>query len=126
MVVRCAGSNTGTWQKPDVSGDPPAGRWLHSATTVDNKIYVFGGLVDDRQRFNDTYVFDTDSTTWRKLNCRGVQPYPRAHHTATFISDQRRLMIFGGYGGSGRLFSELDALDVDTLTWAPPVVTLRL
>ena len=24
-------------------------RWLHSATTIDNKIYIFGGLVDDRK-----------------------------------------------------------------------------
>lgn len=113
------GAPTGTWSKPKVNGEPPAGRWLHSASTVENKIYIFGGLVDDRKRFNDTFVFDCESMAWRKLNCRGVQPYPRAHHTATFLAEQRRLVIFGGYGGSGRLFSELDALDVDTLTWAP-------
>ena len=43
------GTATGTWSKPNVNGEPPEGRWLHSATTVDSKIYVFGGLVDDRK-----------------------------------------------------------------------------
>ena len=114
-----AGTVTGNWSKPQVTGEPPEGRWLHSTTTVENMLYVFGGIVDDRKRFNDTFVFDCGKNAWRKLHCRGIQPYPRGHHTATYIAMQNRIVIFGGYGGSGRLFSELDALDVGTLTWAP-------
>ena len=84
--------------------------------TVDTKIFIFGGLVDDKKRFNDLYVLDTDAYAWRKLNARGQHAAPRAHHTATFLD--RKLVIFGGYGGSGRLFSEVEALDVDQLQWS--------
>ncbi|KAI3370424.1 hypothetical protein L3Q82_025183, partial [Scortum barcoo] len=37
--------DTLTWNKPSVSGTAPLPRSLHSATTITNKMYVFGGWV---------------------------------------------------------------------------------
>lgn len=34
-----------TWSKPYVDGIPPLPRSLHSATLINNKMYVFGGWV---------------------------------------------------------------------------------
>jgi len=111
-----AGGDNAKWIDQPISGEPPEGRWRHTATTVDNKIFIFGGLVEDKKRFNDLFVLDTEAYAWRKLNARGQMAAPRAHHSATFLD--RKLVIFGGYGGSGRLFGDLEALDVDQLQWS--------
>ena len=37
--------DTTTWEKPTVGGNHPLPRSLHSATLINNKMYVFGGWV---------------------------------------------------------------------------------
>lgn len=64
-----AGADAGRWVDVSITGDAPEGRWRHSATTVGTSIYVFGGLVDDRKRFNDMF----------KLYCGPRPPNPTLH-----------------------------------------------
>ena len=40
--------------------------------------------------------------------------------------DQRWLLMFGGYGGGGKIFGETQLLDLDTLTWRVPSVCAML
>jgi N-acetylneuraminic acid mutarotase len=94
-----AGTNTGRWLELSISGAPPEGRWRHSATTVMSDIYVFGGLVDDRKRFNDLFSLDCEGLAWHKQTPSGQAPAPRAHHTATYVEAHKSLFLFGGYGG---------------------------
>ena len=42
------GGSNGTWRRVTSNGDVPPGRWLHSTTTVGKKLYVFGGIVNDK------------------------------------------------------------------------------
>ena len=47
------------------------------------------------------------------------EPAPRGRHTGTYIPEFQKLYVYGGYGGGGRTYKEIDAYDTETLTWAP-------
>jgi hypothetical protein len=70
---------------------------------------VFGGL-DKRSRYNDAWLFHTDSKTWEQLQMHGPCPEPRAHFTATKVGST--VYLFGGYGGSGQVYNDLWALSI--------------
>ena len=46
------------WNKPEVAGIIPTRRYGHTATVVNNKIYIFGGYDEKHARLNEVYVFD--------------------------------------------------------------------
>ena len=46
------------WNYPEFSGELPTPRSAHSATAVEDKIFVFGGG-DNSNYFNDLYILDT-------------------------------------------------------------------
>ncbi|ETW07727.1 hypothetical protein H310_02174 [Aphanomyces invadans] len=113
----------------------PLPRWKHSATLVDNKIYLFGGFHNATTRFQDVWIFNPITMEWSQpvpqstprssttqvnksaLTWPGC-PAPRGGHSASLIN--REIYIFGGYGGQGysrRDFDDLYALNVDTMAW---------
>ncbi|RHX98957.1 hypothetical protein DYB25_012806, partial [Aphanomyces astaci] len=113
----------------------PLPRWKHSATLVDNKIFLFGGFHNATTRFQDVWIFNPITMEWSQpvpqatprasmaqvtkasLGWPGC-PAPRGGHTASLIN--REIFIFGGYGGQGysrRDFDDLYALNVDTMAW---------
>ena len=47
-------ANNNEWTRLDITGKPRA---LHSATKIDSKVYLFGGL-HGSDRLNDTKIFD--------------------------------------------------------------------
>ena len=73
----------------------------------DKRLLVFGGL-DKRTRYNDAWLFHTDSKEWLQLQLQGPCPEPRAHFTATKFGS--KVYLFGGYGGAGQVFNDLWAL----------------
>lgn len=110
---------TSVWKKISADGNAPCGRWKHTATAAGTKMFVFGGMVDDRQRLNDLYLYATDTNEWRDPKPRGTVPAPRSCHTTTYVEEMDKLLVYGGYGGDGRLFPDVEAFHVGTLTWAP-------
>ncbi|DBA02158.1 TPA: hypothetical protein N0F65_004793 [Lagenidium giganteum] len=119
----------------------PLPRWKHSATVVDNKIYVFGGFHNSSTRFNDLWVFNpitmdwTQPGVWKETsappppqrasvagcgvrNPLSVCPAPRGGHSAVLI--RRCIYVFGGYGGTGygrRDFDDLHMLRLEDMSW---------
>lgn len=77
----------------------------------DKRLLVFGGL-DKRIRYNDAWLFHTDTKDWVQLQLpEGAPcPEPRAHFTATKVGS--RVLLFGGYGGSGQVYNDLWALSI--------------
>ncbi|KAH7469345.1 Dynein alpha chain, flagellar outer arm [Phytophthora ramorum] len=123
-----------------LGGAWPPPRWKHSATVVDNKIYVFGGFHSSSARFNDLWIFNPITLDWSQAGAPGTAvnsnnnnalhrasvaktvaptlPAPRGAHSAVAI--RRSIYVFGGYGGTGysrRDFDDLYMLRTDDLSW---------
>ncbi|XP_056239811.1 host cell factor 1b isoform X1 [Seriola aureovittata] len=102
-----------TWRKPALSGMAPLPRSLHSATTINNKMYVFGGwvpLVMDDVKVathekewkctNTLACLNLDTLCWETVlmdNLEENVPRARAGHCSVSINS--RLYIWSGRDG---------------------------
>lgn len=104
-----------TWSKPLVSGPAPLPRSLHTATTIKDKMYVFGGwvplLMDDIGLKGTTHekewkctnqlaCLNLETMTWEELNLDTTEenmPRARAGHCAASI--HTRMYIWSGRDG---------------------------
>lgn len=111
----------------------PHWRDFHTASAVDNKLYVFGGRMDRGQDTftgesfysNDLYAFDTQQKIWTQIKPntsrnedseKGV-PCGRRSHSAVVY--KRKMIIFGGFDeNSNKHFNELYEFNIDTSEWA--------
>uniref|UniRef100_A0AAR2KAE3 Host cell factor 1 n=1 Tax=Pygocentrus nattereri TaxID=42514 RepID=A0AAR2KAE3_PYGNA len=105
--------DTLTWNKPSVSGTAPLPRSLHSATTITNKMYVFGGwvpLVMDDVKVathekewkctNTLACLNLDTMSWETILMDTLEdniPRARAGHCAVAINN--RLYVWSGRDG---------------------------
>ncbi|KAJ3602007.1 hypothetical protein NHX12_029768 [Muraenolepis orangiensis] len=102
-----------TWNKPSVNGTAPLPRSLHSATTITNKMYVFGGwvpLVMDDVKVathekewkctNTLACLNLDSMCWETVLMDTLEdniPRARAGHCSVAINS--RLYMWSGRDG---------------------------
>ncbi|XP_033485276.2 host cell factor 1b [Epinephelus lanceolatus] len=102
-----------TWSKPALNGTAPLPRSLHSATTINNKMYVFGGwipLVMDDVKVathekewkctNTLACLNLDSMCWETVLMDSLEenvPRARAGHCSVAINS--RLYIWSGRDG---------------------------
>ncbi|XP_051528090.1 host cell factor 1-like [Myxocyprinus asiaticus] len=105
--------DTLTWNKPAISGTAPLPRSLHSATTITNKMYVFGGwvpLVMDDVKVathekewkctNTLACLNLDTLSWETVLMDALEdniPRARAGHCAVAINN--RLYVWSGRDG---------------------------
>ncbi|CBZ50606.1 hypothetical protein NCLIV_010741 [Neospora caninum Liverpool] len=116
-----AGVTRWRWARPLIEGSPPPARGGHTATLVDERLFVFGGhryggAKEGFVYYNDLYVLHLTKSQWLDLpRHRGTAPLPRYGHSAVLVG--RRIIIFGGKGERGQYFADLHALDTETLAW---------
>ncbi|ROI16144.1 Host cell factor 1 [Anabarilius grahami] len=105
--------DTLTWNKPAISGTAPLPRSLHSATTITNKMYVFGGwvpLVMDDVKVathekewkctNTLACLNLDTLSWETVLMDTLEdniPRARAGHCTVAINN--RLYVWSGRDG---------------------------
>uniref|UniRef100_A0A4W5LWA8 Host cell factor 1 n=1 Tax=Hucho hucho TaxID=62062 RepID=A0A4W5LWA8_9TELE len=105
--------DTLTWTKPSVNGTAPLPRSLHSATTITNKMFVFGGwvpLVMDDVKVathekewkctNTLACLNLDSMAWESVVMDTLEdniPRARAGHCSVAINS--RLYVWSGRDG---------------------------
>ncbi|XP_043102936.1 host cell factor 1b isoform X2 [Puntigrus tetrazona] len=105
--------DTLTWNKPAISGGAPLPRSLHSATTITNKMFVFGGwvpLVMDDVKVathekewkctNTLACLNLDSMSWETILMDTLEdniPRARAGHCSVAINN--RLYVWSGRDG---------------------------
>ncbi|XP_067250497.1 host cell factor 1b [Chanodichthys erythropterus] len=105
--------DTLTWNKPAISGAAPLPRSLHSATTITNKMFVFGGwvpLVMDDVKVathekewkctNTLACLNLDSMSWETILMDTLEdniPRARAGHCSVAINN--RLYVWSGRDG---------------------------
>ncbi|XP_041130055.1 host cell factor 1-like [Polyodon spathula] len=105
--------DTLTWNKPTLSGTAPLPRSLHSATTIGNKMHVFGGwvpLVMDDVKVathekewkctNTLACLNLDSMTWEPIQMDTLEDnVPRARAGHCSVSINSRLYVWSGRDG---------------------------
>lgn len=106
--------NMMVWTLAETSGDAPAPRKNHAAVLLFSKLYIFGGVGEDRRRLNDVHVLDTETLTWSRPELTGDSPDPRDSHTMTLFGP--RILVFGGWDGKN-YFSDISSLDPKTGVW---------
>uniref|UniRef100_A0AAZ3Q3R5 Host cell factor 1 n=1 Tax=Oncorhynchus tshawytscha TaxID=74940 RepID=A0AAZ3Q3R5_ONCTS len=105
--------DTLTWNKPSINGTAPLPRSLHSATTITNKMFVFGGwvpLVMDDVKVathekewkctNTLACLNLDSMVWESVLLDSLEdniPRARAGHCSVAINS--RLYVWSGRDG---------------------------
>ncbi|XP_060860016.1 kelch domain-containing protein 3-like [Metopolophium dirhodum] len=112
------------WSIVKTEGRPPSYRDYHTATAIDNKMYIFGGRSDwaaSRQIDTDTYCsdiyyLDTSRGKWIRPNVYGSKPIARRSHSA-FVKDGF-FYIFGGFNKNKDLhFQDIHRYDPVSSTW---------
>jgi hypothetical protein len=78
-------------------GDAPLSRAEHTACTVGNDMYVFGGVTTPYGYAQDLYKFDTTGLTWKSItHVVGPMPSRRAGHSMVSDPTKNLLYLFGG------------------------------
>jgi photosystem II stability/assembly factor-like uncharacterized protein len=107
-VLRDAdGYGTPHWERLFPTGDPPASR-LAAAAAFDpasNRLIVHGGY-GNAGYLSDVWVLTHanglgDPPRWVRLFPTGPGPSPRYLHSAVYEPGTNRLVVFGGYDGTG-------------------------
>lgn len=76
-----------------IRGEAPM-RQFHTASVIDNQMYVFGGG-DGKYWLNDLLVFDLVNLEWSgPVQTNGIAPVGRLQHSA--ITFEKKIYIFGG------------------------------
>lgn len=98
-------------------GAPP-GRYGHSAVTVDDALYVFGGQ-GQFGCLDDLWRFDFVSCEWRLVAATGAPPAPRTNHRACVSDDV--MFVFGGRdvrpGADVINYDDLYGFDLEAGEW---------
>lgn len=91
----------------------PPPRAGHSATLINDLLYVFGGyggLGYSRRDLDDLYTLNIYTWQWNKVTPKGSGPEKRSGHCACCI--EKKIYIFGG-SNSATQFQDLFILDTE-------------
>lgn len=105
-----------TWQQ--LASGTPGGRFSHSCNLVGDTLVLFGGITDQGQRLNDTWIGQIICEeprrmriSWRLLEVGPLAPPPRGAHAACCVDD-KFIVIHGGVGLYGSRLGDTWLLDV--------------
>ncbi|XP_043267343.1 attractin-like protein 1 isoform X2 [Venturia canescens] len=98
--------NGNVWETPRIVGRRPASRYAHSCVLFGDKIYMYGGVVQNSTVTNEIWAFDISAKVWENVtvrdNCNNKTmcgPLKVAGHTANLIKlhgkDEKMIVIFG-------------------------------
>lgn len=124
---------TRRFTKPHIRGTPPKFA-RHSACTIGDKLFMFGGY-DGHGTFFGLAVFDATTSTWYVPQTGGTAPIPRTNHAVTSLG--KNMYLFGGndttqFGhsynpvlatrGSIRYgaYGDFHILNTETMIWEEP------
>ena len=94
------------WDHQATTGKAPSSRGLHCATTIHQStaMVLFGGAAKDGLMSNESFVLDTETWKWTKLDCNigdddnntaARLPAPRAGACLCSL-DEKSVLLFGG------------------------------
>eukprot|EP01119_Soliformovum_irregulare_P000144 TRINITY_DN10106_c0_g1_i1.p1 TRINITY_DN10106_c0_g1~~TRINITY_DN10106_c0_g1_i1.p1 ORF type:complete len:368 (-),score=62.11 TRINITY_DN10106_c0_g1_i1:58-1161(-) len=105
------------WSQPTIEGIPPENRGFHSATTIGDKIWIFGGNAQQ----NDVVIFDPINLEWIHPKLNGNYPTGRQEHAAQYHPPTSTIYFFGG-GGSSVFLNDMLRLRIKDQRWEIPQI----
>lgn len=109
---------TNNWTQIYVSStNLPQARYGHCMVNIgEDKFLLFGGLGQEGQYFNDTFIFSLSSQTFQLINTSTAPP-ARYYHAMCFVPDENKVYLFGGYNPSGAS-NDLWFFDITNQNWS--------
>jgi len=104
----------------------PIQRYLHTATHINNKLYIIGGLEQGKEflYLDMSFSFDTQNKlSWHNLTRNNIVPN---HYDATSIKgggNNHTLFLFGGLSFNGRKMALVYTYDTLTDSWSISNIT---
>lgn len=99
---------------------------FHTATLVDDQIYIIGGLCYTEDRVLGTtpiYQLDIESKHIQRIEVKGREPGWLYMHEALYWKDEHAILVWGGKlmtdDTADVMNTQMWALDLDQLTWRP-------
>lgn len=114
--------STCTWSELREQGCPTKQRIHHSTTVVDGKLYLFGGMSQSCENYNDFDVFDPVTCKWLNPPPKMKGTIPPARHSHTMSRCGDLLYLIGGTSQPDTAepisLSDIHCLDSKTWTWS--------
>jgi N-acetylneuraminic acid mutarotase len=85
------------WDQVEAKGTIK-GRYRHSAASNDKAMYVFGGIDQQQERFNDIHEFMFGTSTWSRVITIGNTPSKRTFHQSVMYANAY-FYVIGGFDG---------------------------
>jgi len=89
-----------TWYQVNHVSGQVKGRYRHSASSTDQSMFVFGGIDQQQERFNDIIEYNFEANSWSRVVTIGNPPSPRTFHQSIIF--QGFLYVLGGFDGMKR------------------------
>jgi len=105
------------WTEVNGFGKPPPPRYAHTACSINNLLFIFGGRDDfshkagEDMSLNDLHVFNVETLMWLKVDTMGTPPAGRWGHCMVSIAS--KVLIFGGMTLSNFLSSDIYCLETN-------------
>jgi hypothetical protein len=114
-------SATNQWSELSSQYKPSSGRYFHTATRIDKKVFYFGGFDEEGNALGGPRVYDLDTNEWDAANPLMDDPSwgqapARGEHSAALING-KILVLAGGRTKSDEVLRDLYLLDTDVSTW---------
>jgi N-acetylneuraminic acid mutarotase len=98
------------WTKVKTAGAAPPPRAQHSATLVNEEIYVVGGTCD-KEFYSDVWCFNTHTKVWTCLEISNKGPLPlHAHCAHKHPWYNNRIYFLGGKHGTSNICEDVHSL----------------
>jgi N-acetylneuraminic acid mutarotase len=106
-----------SWIDFPLINNSPGLRTSHTASVVDNKMIIIGGMTGDIPRgMNVIHVFDFDTSSWQINTASGDIPESRREHSAVVAN--KNIIIYGGTDATKTvLYGDVAVLDTNTWSW---------
>ncbi|RNA39815.1 rab9 effector with kelch motifs-like isoform X1 [Brachionus plicatilis] len=116
------------WTKIDGKKPAPEARAAHGGISVNNNLYIFGGIDQTGLALDDLWKYDITESQWTMIEINGYKPPNRldfAYCKATFrvkqnddieeakCDDQNFLVIHGGMDTEGNFFDDIFLISLE-------------
>jgi len=90
----------------------------HRILSIGNKIYAFGGILQNKQKLNSVFTLDLDTLCWEELKVTGIPPEPRCDPVV--VSYGSNIIVFGGSVQDLVFPSDVHVFNTETNHWTQP------